>query len=82
MAHTVSRPGSDEIGRRLTAQLMTLRNARANYEQTPTVELARLWVIAERRLDELISEWCKARIYEQAEDMAAGNQRVGSEDTA
>jgi hypothetical protein len=72
MAHTVSRPGSDEIGRRLTAQLMTLRNARLSYQHSPNEETWRLVALASRRLDQLLDEWCKARIYEQAEDMAAG----------
>lgn len=78
MAQTVSRPGSEEYGRRLVAQLATLRHCREMYKRYPTGETQLHIRRAETRLNELIADWCRARILEQAEDIAAGG-RVESE---
>lgn len=72
MAQTVTRPGSEEYGRRLVAQLATLRHCRETYRRTPNSETWMHVRRAEERVNELISDWRRAHDREEAERIAGG----------
>ena len=64
---------------KITAQLATVRAARAAYTHSPNRETQRLVDNANERLDWLIDMWCKVHIAEDADALAASKYADSAE---